>query len=137
MIQKTLSILICFFFIYIFFKGAIVELEANEINLPKTIGAWTRSDSAQTIDSTSIFKYMNGAGELYLSYGFNHLEVYEYTADNQKNILVELYYMKTSDDAFGLLSLDWGGEPVTFNHSPVNKASYAIAPPDSALYGKG
>jgi hypothetical protein len=137
MIKKTLSILICFFFIYIFFKGAIVELEANEINLPKTIGAWARSGSAQIIDSTSIFKYMNGAGELYLSYGFNHLEVYEYTADNQKSILVELYYMKTSDDAFGLLSLDWGGEPVTFNHSPVNKTSYDIAPPDSALYGKG
>jgi len=38
MSQKTLSILICFFFIYIFFEGAIVELEANEINLPKTIG---------------------------------------------------------------------------------------------------
>jgi len=137
MIKKSLSILICFSFIYIFFEGAIVELEANEINLPKTIGAWTRPDSAQIIDSTNIFKYMNGAGELYLSYGFNHLEVYEYTADNQKSILVELYYMKTSDGAFGLLSLDWGGEHVTFNHFPVNKASYAIAPPERALYGKG
>ncbi len=137
MIKKTLSILICFFFIYIFFKGAIVELEANEINLPKTIGAWTRSESAQIIDSTNIFRYMNGAGELYLSYGFNHLEVYEYTADNQKSILVELYYMKNSDDAFCLLSLDWGGEPVTFNHFPVSKASRSIVPPDSALYGKG
>ena len=60
-----------------------MELEANAINLPKTIGAWTRPDSAQIIDSTNIFKYMNGAGELYLSYGFNHLEVYEYTADKQ------------------------------------------------------
>ena len=137
MIKKALSILICFYLIYIFLIGAIVELEANEINLPKTIGAWARSGSAQTIDSTNIFQYMNGAGELYLSYGFNHLEVYEYTADNQKSILVELYYMKTSDDAFGLLSLDWGGEPVTFNHSHVKKALYAIAPPDSALYGKG
>ena len=76
MIKKALSILICFYLIYIFLIGAIVELEANEINLPKTIGAWTRPDSAQIIDSTNIFKYMNGAGELYLSYGFNHLEVY-------------------------------------------------------------
>jgi len=137
MIKKALSILICFYLIYIFLIGAIVELEANEINLPKTIGDWTRPDFAQTIDSSSIFQYMNGAGELYISYGFNHLEVYEYSSDNQKSILVELYYMKTSDDAFGLLSLDWGGEPVTFTHSPVNKASSTIAPPDSALYGKG
>lgn len=114
-----------------------MELEANEINLPRTIGDWTRPDHSQTIDSTSIFEYMNGAGELYLSYGFNHLEVYEYTADNHKSILVELYFMKTSDDAFGLLSLDWGGESVTYNHSPVNQETYTIAPPDRALYGKG
>ncbi|UCD32633.1 MAG: hypothetical protein JSV38_01670 [Desulfobacterales bacterium] len=114
-----------------------MELAANEINLPKTIGAWTRPDAAQLIDSTNIFKYMNGAGELYLSYGFSNLEVYEYTADNQKSILVELYYMKTSDDAFGLLSLDWGGEPVTFSQSSVGKRPYPIAPPVRALYGKG
>lgn len=114
-----------------------MELEANEIHLPKTIGAWTRPDSAQIIDSTNIFKYMNGAGELYLSYGFNHLEVYEYLADKKKGILVELYYMKTSDDAFGLLSLDWSGEPVAFKRSPVGDRLYAIAPPVNALYGKG
>jgi hypothetical protein len=137
MIKKNLSVLICFFLIYFFLTGAIVELEANQINLPKTIGDWTRPDSAQTIDSSNIFQYMNGAGELYLSYGFNHLDVYEYSSDSQKSILVELYYMKTSDDAFGLLSLDWGGEPVTYNHSTVNKKSFAIAPPDRALYGKG
>jgi hypothetical protein len=55
---------------------------------------------------------MNGAGELYLCYRFDHCYVYEYAAQSQKEILVELYFMKTSDDAFGLLSLDWGGETV-------------------------
>lgn len=137
MSKKTLSILICFFFINVFFKGTIVELEANEIDLPRTIGAWTKPDTVQIIDSTNIFQYMNGAGELYLSYGFSHLEVYEYTAENKNSILVELYYMKNSDDAFGLLSLDWGGESVLFNHSSVEIASNVIAPPARALYGKG
>jgi hypothetical protein len=116
-------------------EGAAAKM--STYYLPKSVGAWTRPDSAQKIDSTDIFKYMNGAGELYLSYRFIRLEVYEYTADNEESILVELYYMKTSDDAFGLLSLDWGGEPVTFDHSPVSKASRTIAPPNSALYGKG
>jgi hypothetical protein len=55
---------------------------------------------------------MNGAGELYLGYRFDRLDVYEYNAESQKEILVEIYFMKTSDDAFGLLSLDWGGETV-------------------------
>jgi hypothetical protein len=58
---------------------------------------------------------MNGAGELYIGYRFRHLDVYEYTSGSEENILVELYYMETPDDAFGLLSLDWGGESVTLN----------------------
>lgn len=119
------------------FEGAAAQMEEYKLNLPKTIGVWTRSDSSQTIDSTNIFKYMDGAGELYLSYRFDRLEVYEYTADNEEGILVELYYMKTSNDAFGLLSLDWGGEPIPFESPPVRNTSQPITPPNRALYGKG
>ena len=88
-------------------------------------------------DSSNIFDYMNGAGELYLAYGFDHLEVYEYTADDQDSILVEVYVMNTSDDAFGLLSLDWGGEPVTLQSTPSFQSNPAVAPPYRALYGMG
>jgi len=116
-------------------KGA--DAEMSPYNLPKTIGAWTRPDAAQIIDSTNIFKYMNGAGELYLGYRFDHLEVFDYTSKNQDSILVELYCMETSDDAFGLLSLDWGGEPVNLNHSSKNKATHSVAPSNRALYGGG
>ena len=89
--------------------GATGKMTADRRDLPKTVGAWTRSETTRLIDSANIFGYMNGAGELYLGYRFNHLEVFNYTADGQPKILVELYYMKTPDDAFGLLSLDWGG----------------------------
>lgn len=80
--------------------------------LPKTVGLWTRPDSPKVVTAKNIFDYMNGAGELYLGYRFDHCDVYEYKAESQKEILVELYFMKTSDDAFGLLSLDWGGDAV-------------------------
>jgi hypothetical protein len=80
---------------------------------------------------------MNGAGELYLGYRFNHLEVYEYAADNEKSILVELYYMKTSDDAFGLLSLDWGGESISFGSAPAHTANKSLPFSTRALYGAG
>jgi hypothetical protein len=81
--------------------------------------------------------YMNGGGELYLAYRFDHLEVYEYTAEQQDDILVEVYVMNSSDDAFGLLSLDWGGEPVQFSSSSVRQTDPSIAPPVRALYGGG
>ncbi|MFC1829508.1 DUF6599 family protein [Thermodesulfobacteriota bacterium] len=112
-------------------------MSANKPNLPKTVGAWSRPDTPRVIDSTNIFAYMNGAGELYLGYRFRYLDVYEYTADQQKSILVELYFMETSNDAFGLLSLDWGGEPMVLNPASATEASPDIAPPGRALYGRG
>jgi hypothetical protein len=75
---------------------------------------------------------------LYLSYDFDHLEVYEYTAsDQQDGILVEVYVMNTSDDAFGLLSMDWGGEPVAIRDSTSGSVGPTVAPPTRALYGGG
>ncbi|UCF01304.1 MAG: hypothetical protein JSV14_13125 [Deltaproteobacteria bacterium] len=112
-------------------------MKVHKPNLPKTIGVWTRPDSPRIINSRNIFEYMNGAGELYLAYRFNHLEVYEYKADDAKSILVELYYMETSDDAFGLLSLDWGGEHVSFSDSPANTSNQSLTSSARALYGAG
>jgi hypothetical protein len=46
--------------------------------------------------------------------------------------------MRDERDAFGLLSLDWGGEPVTLkteSHEPASGND--IVPPHRALYGKG
>ncbi len=125
------------------------DAEMNSYNLPESVGAWRRPEAARTIDSTNIFKYMNGAGELYLGYRFKRLEVFDYTSENQDNILVELYFMETSDDAFGLLSLDWGGEPASFHALPASPASSPAASPAAnapnqsvaswpgALYGAG
>ena len=112
-------------------------MKTSSIRLPKTIGSWTRPDSPHIVTSTNIFDYMDGAGELYIGYRFDHLEVYEYTSDTQDDILVELYFMETSDDAFGLLSLDWGGEPVALSLSQENSTTGSYAQFNRALYGQG
>jgi hypothetical protein len=137
MSYRTLSFLIFCLFISAFFEGSIVELKANEIKLPKTIGHWTRPDSPRAIDAGTIFDYMDGAGELYLGYRFHRLDVLEYTSDSEDNILVELYFMETSDDAYGLLSLDWGGEPVSLDGSQSDSPDGPPALSPRALYGEG
>ena len=83
-----------------------------DIHLPKKTGPWTRPDAPRIVTARNIFDYMNGAGELYLGYRFQELQVYVYASSGREDIRVELYYMQTKDDAFGLLSLDWGGEAV-------------------------
>ncbi len=112
-------------------------MKACKLNLPMTIGPWSRTESPRVIDSTNIFKYMNGAGELYLGYRFHHLEVFDYTSDSQDKILAELYFMETSDDAFGLLSLDWGGEPVAFDGSTAATSNKFFTSSARAFYGGG
>ena len=112
-------------------------MKKDASRLPKTIGFWMRPDSAQIIDMNNIFDYMNGAGELYLGYRFDHMEVYEYSSDEQADILVELYYMDSSDDAWGLLSMDWGGDPVSLSSSARVLLPGTLAPPARALYGAG
>jgi hypothetical protein len=112
------------------------RMESNPL-LPKTVGIWTRPESPKLITAKNIFDYMDGAGELYLAYRFDHLDSYEYQAEAQKEILVELYFMESSDDAFGLLSLDWGGKPMNLNdessdYTETDKQSWP-----RALYGEG
>jgi hypothetical protein len=134
---KTVFYFLAIIAIISFFRGISAKVTARPLDLPKTIGVWARPDSAQIIDSSNIFQYMNGAGELYLAYGFDHLEVYEYTSDQQDSVVVEMYFMNTADDAFGLLSLDWGGEPVAVRSQAPLQSNPTISFPVRALYGGG
>lgn len=114
----------------------------HTVNLPRALGEWKRAEAPRRITAEAIFDYMDGAGELYLAYRFDHLDVFEYQAGDPSlgTVLVELYWMQTSDDAFGLLSTDWGGEAVPGEQSRGGGASAvraAGAPPHRALYGAG
>ncbi len=147
--QPKLFFVVCFCLLFFLFISAMPsktggKMQESKPTLPKTVGLWTRPDAPQLVTAENIFDYMDGAGELYIGYRFDHLESYEYKAQTQENILVEVYFMKTSDDAFGLLSLDWGGEPIEFAGEPgdfaksrkANSAAENSSWP-RALYGEG
>jgi hypothetical protein len=112
-------------------------MKNSSIDLPQNLGIWSRAEAVKKVTSQNIFDYMNGAGELYLAYHFDHLEVLEYSVKKQQNILVELYFMKSSDDAYGLLSQDWGGEPQNLDLEINRELPENKAPRFRALYGKG
>jgi hypothetical protein len=107
------------------------------VRLPGTVGNWKLKNQTRTITSKTIFDYMDGAGELYIGYRFRQLEVHEYTAKGADDILVELYWMASSDDAFGLLSGDWGGEAVSLKAGGTAAVTASAGPWSRALYGAG
>jgi len=103
---------------------------AFAVTPPLAAFGWSRGDSPQVVAPAEIFKYMDGAGELYLAYGLVRLEVHEYTSPAEPPITLEVYTLRSADDAYGLLSLDGDGEPVTLD------PAWPPGPP-RALYGSG
>ncbi|MFC1884529.1 DUF6599 family protein [Thermodesulfobacteriota bacterium] len=118
-------------------KETNAKMNENRSELPKTAYAWQISGQPKLVTASNIFEYMNGAGELYLAYRFKKLEVYEYKAVDKEKILAEIYLMETPDDAFGLLSQDWEGEPVELKPSSAIENKRLRALRSRTLYGSG
>ena len=72
--------------------------------LPERIAGWERRDTAVTFDRETIFDYINGTGEVYRSYAFSSVVVARYAGPEGTEVLVELYDMGNSADAYGVFS---------------------------------
>ncbi len=123
--------------VYSFSIGDAISMKDNILNLPNEVNGWMREGEMKHVTKENIFDYMNGSGELYLSYHFDRLIVYEYKDKTGNEILVELYEMKGSNDAFGLLSMDWGGDGIILKETAQSTTAPSLISFDRALYGKG
>lgn len=112
-------------------------IKADCISLPQTMDGWKLEGPPKTITRETIFDYMDGGGELYLAYKFERLRVYKYLDGAENEILVEIYEMKHPDEAFGLLSLDWSGEPANLSPGTGPLPENHVCPAYTALYGEG
>jgi hypothetical protein len=113
-------------------------LKADNLHLPESIDGWKLTGPPQKITRETIFDYMDGGGELYLAYKFNQLLVWHYQPqkESEEEIIVEVYEMQHPDETFGLLSLDWTGEPVRLNEKISPSAENPISPSYTALMVK-
>jgi hypothetical protein len=72
--------------------------------LPDTVQGWRASGHDRTFDGDNLFDYIDGGAELYLSYGFRLLISREYKGDDPPDIIVDVFDMGTSENAFGVFS---------------------------------
>ena len=80
--------------------------------LPDKIGGWTPSGQDSVYNAETIYDYMDGAAELYLSYSFDRLFVRTLEKPGSPTITIELFSMKSSQDAFGVFSLQREGKHI-------------------------
>jgi hypothetical protein len=76
------------------------------ISWPATVEGWKWDGKEEIYESRAIFDYINGAGEVYLAYHFRNLEVRQFEKTGHPRIIAELYDMGSSNDAYGIFSLE-------------------------------
>lgn len=69
-------------------------------DFPKIEG-WTRSSEIRTHDPGNLWKYINGAAEQFLSYGFQDLRYCDLSS-NDVTVTVQIYDMGTRLNAYGI-----------------------------------
>ncbi|MBI5968299.1 MAG: hypothetical protein HY882_10640 [Deltaproteobacteria bacterium] len=78
----------------------------REISFPSEIGGWKWDGKAKNYNSRTLFDYIDGAAELFLAYGFKNLTVRRLEKPGQPPIVVEVYEMGSSEDAYGVFSFE-------------------------------
>jgi hypothetical protein len=65
---------------------------------------WKQSGEIQTFTPKTLFEYIDGAADLYLTYNFQELKVAEYLNEKKSSVIIEVYRHKTPVHAFGIYS---------------------------------
>lgn len=83
----------------------IVPMNAADLSgfLPKQSNEWS-IESDQYFNNENLYDYIDGAAELYLSYGFDTVISRRYACRGEMDIVVEIFEMKGVRDAFGVFS---------------------------------
>jgi hypothetical protein len=83
-----------------------IPMNASELSsfLPMQAKEWSAKDSDRYYDNKTLYSYIDGAAELYISYGFDTVIGRRYTCSGEPDIAVEIYHMNAPRDAFGVFT---------------------------------
>lgn len=93
-------------------KSHAEQLDVLSAALPSQIGIWTAEPKDRIYDTETIFSYIDGAGEVYRAYNMRNCLSRRYTSPNAPAIVLDIFDMGTSEDAFGVFTHDRDGRAV-------------------------
>jgi hypothetical protein len=77
--------------------------------LPKQLRGWTAEPTDRLYDEKTIYSYIDGGAELYKAYNMRQCLSRRYTKANGPSIILDIFDMRTSNDAFGVFTHDTDG----------------------------
>ena len=86
--------------------------EDLQAKLPGQVGRWSAQTDDRVFDEKTIFSYIDGAAEVYRAYNFKRCLARRYTTLNGPAIILDVFEMGSSEDAFGVFTHDLDGTKV-------------------------
>ena len=86
-------------------------LKDLKAGLPEKVSVWKAAHGEdRSFDRETIFDYIDGAGEVYRAYNMRRCLSRRYSAPDEPPIVLDLFDMGGSEDAFGVFTHDRDGE---------------------------
>jgi hypothetical protein len=96
-------LLILFWALGVTLLGGAPLVEGKTFVFPEMSG-WRIPEKPQLFSPATLYEYINGAADLYLSYEFQDLNVAEYRNEKKAAVTVEIYRHENPTQAFGIYS---------------------------------
>ena len=101
--------------------GSLEELQKA---LPENVLNWSKAEQDHFYDSQTIFDYIDGAGEVYRAYNMQHCLSRQYVAPEGPPIILDVFEMASSYDAFGVFTHDPDGDELPIGQGAVYRSGW-------------
>ncbi len=105
-------------------RSFAATLDVLRTTLPERIKAWRAVPEDRFFDDQTIFDYIDGAGEVYRAYNMKACLSRRYTATGQPDIMLDIFDMGSSADAFGVFTHDRDGEAVPIGQAALYRPGW-------------
>jgi hypothetical protein len=95
--------LLCWFALWSW-AGLFAAAPPSATSLLPDVPGWKKAGPADVYQPANLYEYIDGAAELYLSFGFEELAVQNYANNQKQEITVEVYLHRDAAHAFGIYS---------------------------------
>jgi len=101
-----------------------LSLDSLHAALPDRVNGWTVKPGDRFFDKETIFSYINGAGEVYRAYNMKMCLSRRYTTPNGPAIVLDIFDMGSSEDAFGIFTHDQDGEELDLGQGALYRPGW-------------
>ena len=105
-------------------KSYADSIEVLHAALPDQLEVWVAEPGDRFFDAETIFDYIDGAGEVYISYNMKRCLSRRYKSPNRPSIVLDIFDMGSSKDAFGVFTHDQDGEGLDVGQGALYRSGW-------------